>query len=86
MCGGKIAKGNGPELFLALKHFVKFQRNHHVLIRSDNTPDVASPGSHTLTSALQPGMETDCVGREAFSYAMGNVCLENNECGGGSPV
>ncbi|XP_050958769.1 LOW QUALITY PROTEIN: uncharacterized protein LOC127160164 [Labeo rohita] len=75
VCEGRIAKGKWPislrrahinylellTVFLALKHFVQFLRNHHVLIRSDNTTTVAyvnrqggtrSPQLHSLAQKL----------------------------------
>ncbi|KAK9957701.1 hypothetical protein ABG768_011924, partial [Culter alburnus] len=75
VCEGRIAKGKWPvslqnahinflellTVFLALKHFVQFLKNHHVLIRSDNTTAVAyinrqggtrSPQLHSLAQKL----------------------------------
>ncbi|XP_073677299.1 uncharacterized protein [Garra rufa] len=75
VCEGRIAKGKWPAslkcahinylelltVFLALKHFVQFLWNHHVLIRSDNTTAVAyinrqggtrSPRLHSLAQKL----------------------------------
>lgn len=81
VCEGRIAKGKWPvplqnahinfldllTVFLALKHFVQFLKNHHVLIRSDNSGGIHKlTRGHTLSSASQSDMKIDCVGHTAF--------------------
>ncbi len=70
-------------MFLALKHFVQFLQNHHVLVRSDNTTDALykSPRGNTFCPALQSSTKTHCVWLEAFSFITSDSCLGNNESG-----